>query len=384
MLLHKATDDKLEDNNNEHMHQTWHWVFSRDGNQCPDVGRKHVEVWEISMRQSSGILGVAMAAFVAPAFTPSWAAAADTMRMTIPVVSSSFAPYLIALGKGYYAEDGLDVQRINAQGGVATAALLSGGVEVSTSSSSALSAIMRGAPFKIVYTMMDRPDYQLWTTLPELKTLQDLKGKNVGVQTRGDTYEIAMRLTLQAAGLPVDWVGYTAVGMGAATRAALQSGSLPAIMIAKEDLDELSGSAVLQRGHLIVNTFDTIRMPYTGAVVSDKLLAANPAEVERFLHATLKGLRYMRAFRDGTNAILKTSGAALDDRTLVTDYNDVVETLTVTGVEPDDVLRHDMNARAALLNIPMDKVPPVDKAYDYRLVRQANAELDQAGWKPVQ
>lgn len=325
--------------------------------------------------------GIVLAATVMT-LMPAVASAADEVRMTIPVVAASFAPYLIALEKGYYTQEGLDVHRITAQGSVATAALLSGAVEVSTSSSAALSAILRGAPFKIVYTMMDRPDYQLWSTRPELKTLQDLKGKNVGVQTRGDTYEIAMRLTLQSAGLPMDWVGYTPVGMGLATRAVMETGSLPAVMIAKEDVDALSGSSALKRGHLIVNTFDSIRMPYTGAVVSDKLLAQNPGEVERFLRATLMGMRYMRAFGPETNAILKKSGAHLDDRTLAIDYADTVKTLTANGDEPPDVLHKDILARAAILNLPRDKVPPVSAVYDYRLLRQANAELDKAGWKP--
>ena len=324
---------------------------------------------------------IAVAASVA--LTPLAASAADELRMTIPVLSASFAPYLIALDKGYYAQEGLDVHRITAQGSVATAALLSGGVEVSTSSSAALSAILRGAPFKIVYTMMDRPDYQLWSTVPEIKTLKDLKGKNVGVQTRGDTYEIAMRLTLKSAGLPGDWVGYTAVGMGTATRAAMASGSLPVVMIAKEDVDELAGSPVLKRGHMIVNTYDTIRMPYTGAVVSDKMLAANPGEVERFLRATVMGMRYMRAFGPETNAILKRAGAKLDDRTLAIDYEDTVKTLTASGDEPEAVLAGDIAARAEILNLPHDKVPSASVVYDYRLLRQANAELDKAGWKPV-
>jgi ABC-type nitrate/sulfonate/bicarbonate transport system substrate-binding protein len=336
---------------------------------------------EVGMRRGTRHPGVTAAALLGLSLATSQAAA-DPFRMTIPVLSASFAPYLIALAKGYYRDDGLDVQRITAQGSVATAALLSGGIEVSTSSSAALSAIMRGAPFKIVYTMMDRPDYQLWSTVPELKTLQDLKGRNVGVQTRGDTYEIAMRLTLKAAGLPMDWVGYTAVGMGMATRAAMQSGSLPAVMIAKEDLEELNGSPVLARGHMIVNTFDTIRMPYTGAVVSDRLLADHPDEVERFLRATLRGLRYMRAFRAETNAILKKTGGPSDDRTLGIDYDDVVKTLTTDGDEPADVLRKDMEARAVLLNMTPDKIPPVDTVYDYKLLRKANAELDTAGWKP--
>jgi NitT/TauT family transport system substrate-binding protein len=311
------------------------------------------------------------------------ASAADKILMTIPLISISFGPYIIAMDKGYYADEGLDVQRVNAQGGVATAALLSGSADISTSSAAALSAILRGASAKIVYTMMDRPNYQIWSTAPELKTLQDLKGKAVGVQTRGDTYEVAMRLTLQAAGLSPDWVSYTPIGTGSAARASIQSGSLPGVVIAKEDLQGLTDTPALERGHMIVDTFKTIRMPYTGAVVSDKYLAAHPDIVKRYLVGTLKGLRYIRAFRAQTNAILKKAGADLDDHALDINYTDVVETLTKTGEETDDILRKDMEVRASLLNITPDKVRPVGDVYDYRLLREANAELDKSGWKPA-
>jgi NitT/TauT family transport system substrate-binding protein len=313
--------------------------------------------------------------------TGSAGCAADKMVMTVVLSSVSFGPYIVAMHKGYYAEEGLDVERVTAQGSVATAALLSGGAQVSTSSSAALSAILRGASLKIVYTMMDRPDYQIWSTAPELKTLQDLKGKNVGVQTRGDTYEIAMRLTLEAAGLSPDWVAYTPIGGDANARAVILSGALPALVISKEDVDTLRDTPALQRGHLIVDTYDAIRMPYTGAAVSAKLLADHPDMIKRYLVATMKGLRYMRAFRAETNAILKKDGSTLDDHTLDVDYADVIASLTANGEESVDNLRKDMEVRAALLNIPADKIPPVDQVYDYRLLREANAELDKAGWK---
>jgi NitT/TauT family transport system substrate-binding protein len=315
--------------------------------------------------------------------TMSAASAADKLLMTIPLVSASFGPYLVAMAKGYYTEEGLDVQIVHAQGSVATAALLSGSANISTSSSAALSAILRGASLKIVYTMMDRPNYQIWSTAPELKSLKDLKGKNVGVQTRGDTFEIATRLSLEAAHLPPDWVGYTPIGTGTAARAVIQSGTLPAVVIAKEDVDALAGTPALKRGHLIVNTFNTIRMPYTGAAVSAKFLAENPDIIKRYLIGTMKGLRFMRTFRAQTNKILKDAGSNLDAHDLDVNYTDVLETLTATGEEPKENLRKDMEVRASLLNIAADKVPPVSKVYDYHLLNEANAELDKKGWKPT-
>jgi hypothetical protein len=117
--------------------------------------------------------------------------------------------------------------------------------------------------------------------------------------------------------------------------------------------------------------------------VSNKLLASDPHEVERFLRATLMGMRYMRAFGPETNAILKKNGAPLDEKTLAIDYADTVKTLTAKGDEPDDVLRKDMAARAGILNLPADRIPPVSAVYDYRLVHQANDELNKSGWKPA-
>ena len=337
-----------------------------------------------SRRQSARLVlrinAIAVVLLIAAA---SAATAADKIVMTIVLPSVSFGPYIVALHKGYYAEEGLDMERVTAQGSVATAALLSGSAQVSTSSAAALSAILRGAALKIVYTMMDRPNYQIWSTAPELKTLQDLKDKNVGVQTRGDTYEIAMRLVLEAAGFSPDWVAYTPIGSDANARAVIQSGALPGLVIGKEDVDMLKGTPGLQRGHMIVDTFDAIRMPYTGAAVSTKLLADHPDTVKRYLIATMKGLRYMRAFRAETNAIMRKDGSTLDDHTLDTNYRDVTASLTANGEESTENLRRDMEVRASLLNIPANKVPTVDQAYDYRLLREANAELDKRGWKPT-
>ena len=39
--------------------------------------------------------------------------------------------------------------------------------------------------------------------------------------------------------------------------------------------------------------------------------------------------------------------------------------------------------RAGLLGIPKDKLPPVNKIYDFTLAHQVNAELDAGRWKPA-
>jgi ABC-type nitrate/sulfonate/bicarbonate transport system substrate-binding protein len=309
---------------------------------------------------------------------------ARTLKITIAAKSPLYAPYFIAVDKGYYAAEGLTVEFVDAAGGVATPALLSGTVDVSTSSASALSAIIRGAPLKIIYTMANRLPDQLWTSRPELKTLRDLKGLTVGIASRGDTYEIALRSSLSAAGLPQNWIGYTPLGFAPAVRlSALISGSLPAVMITPIDLAPALASGSLRKCHMMIDFMKILQLPYTGAAVSDRLLKSDPALVEGFLRATIKGVRYALAFEPQTVAILHKRNPRLDPKAIGATYRVTVPTMTKAGTASDDLIRRDLAVRAAILNMDAKSLLPISKIYNYDLTRKVTAELDASGWQPT-
>lgn len=311
-------------------------------------------------------------------------AALRQLRLTMPAIATYYAPYLIGIEKGYYAEEGIEIAVTYAGGGAATPALMSGTMDISTSPAAALTAIMRGAPLKVVYTMADRCNYQLWSTQPDLKTLQDLKGKAVGILSRGDTFEIAMRLTLLNAGLPQDWVGYTPLGVGDQARAAaIASGSLPAVIVARSDIEPLLDTAALQRGHLVVDMMKTIQWPYTGVVVADAFIDKDPQALERFLRGTVKGVRYVKSFRAETLALMRKYEPQASARQFGIDYDDSLAAMTADGTVPDEMIRRDLVVRAETLNIPPDKIRPVDQVYDYAPLRAAIRQLDASGWQPA-
>jgi NitT/TauT family transport system substrate-binding protein len=329
-----------------------------------------------------------LARLVMLALCVAWAAPASAelqkLTLTMPAIATYYAPYMIAINKGYYAAEGLEIATTYAGGGVSTPALLSGTLDISTSPAAALTAILRGAPLKIVYTMADRSNYQLWSTQPDITTLQELKGKTVGILSRGDTFEIAMRLTLVQAGLPQDWVGYTPLGVGDAPRAAaIASGSLPAVIVARSDIEPLLNTPALKRGHLLVDMEKTLRWPYTGVVVADTLVNNRPDVLLRFLRATVKGVRYVKAFRAETLAELQKEEPKASQRQFATDYDDSREAMTADGTVPDDMIRQDFEIRAEALNIPKDKIRPIHDVYDFDPVRKATAEIDASGWKPT-
>jgi ABC-type nitrate/sulfonate/bicarbonate transport system substrate-binding protein len=311
------------------------------------------------------------------------AAALEKVKMSLAAASSNYAPYFNAIEQGYFKEEGLDVEIVKAGGGVATPALIAGSMGFSTSSASAFSAILKGAPLKVILTEADRPTYQLWTTSDDLKTIQSLKGKTVGIQTRGDTFEIWMRLVLKSHHMSGDDVSYTPLGYGNSARlAAVKAGSLPAVVLSSLDVSALKEAGVLTKGHMLEDAMkDDIRMPYNGVATSDAMIKGSPDTVARFIRATVKGMRFMTAFKDKTIAnVMKYNNE--DRHSTEVDYDDVVRTLTKDGAVSTRVQQAEAEIRAELVKLPKDKIPPLKDMFDFSFVHKANSSLDAQGWKP--
>jgi NitT/TauT family transport system substrate-binding protein len=312
------------------------------------------------------------------------ALAADSVPVRVSMASFTviYAPYLIAMEKGYYADEGLDIKVTTASGGIATPAQIAGSIDVNTSGPIALSPILRGAALKIVYTEATHSVYQLWSTAHEIKSLRDLKGKQVGINTRGDTLEISTKLALLKAGLPLDWVNYTALGTGNTLGPAFAARSLPAVVLANSDVAELRKRGYLTQGELVVDMMRDLPMPYSGVAVSDAFIKDHSDVLIRYLRATMKGSRYMRKFKPQTLAIVSKYFQYSDPSMAVQDYDQTIPILTKDGTVPNDVLQRDMEVRAAILEIKKEEIPPLQRAYDYSFVRQVNGELDRAHWNP--
>ena len=126
-------------------------------------------------------------------FLSSWSfpAAAEEITVSYASVGAAYMDHVVAMERGYAAEEGLHIKPLRSGGGSATQTLLSGQLHFSSSAGSALSAALRGGPVKIIYTNLSRPTYKLVSNKPEIKTLQDLIGKKIAINTFGDTGHLA-------------------------------------------------------------------------------------------------------------------------------------------------------------------------------------------------
>ncbi len=85
----------------------------------------------------------------------------ETIKIAIPSTTQAVLPFTIARDKGYYRAEGLDVELILVSAPIASRALLSGDVTVATVGGAGLPPVLRGSPFKFLFTTYNRAMFWL-------------------------------------------------------------------------------------------------------------------------------------------------------------------------------------------------------------------------------
>ncbi|HKY08234.1 MAG TPA: ABC transporter substrate-binding protein, partial [Candidatus Binatia bacterium] len=245
---------------------------------------------------------------------------AEVIRVAIPSTTQAVLAFTIARDKGYYRAEGLDVELILMSAPNASRALLSGDVAVATVGGAGLPPVLRGSPFKFLFTTYNRAMFWLYAK-PEVRDVKNLKGRRVGVSGIGSGPDSLLREILRQSGLdPNRDVAVLSLGVMPTIFAGLQSGIVDAAMLSppvtfkadeggfrelvafpKQDLVELQGSVL----------------------VRDAFLQSEPAQVERFIRGTYKGFLHIRDNRPGTIPIIARY-LQVNDGVASRAYDDVV------------------------------------------------------------
>jgi NitT/TauT family transport system substrate-binding protein len=327
------------------------------------------------------LIRLTLAALVVFAFAGR-ASALDHVKVSYPNLNGSYIYFFTAIQKGYYKDEGFDLDVVETGGGPATAALVSGDLGFGTSGSSAISAILKGAKLKVLLVGEDRPDWQIWSTKPEIKSFDDLKGQQIGVVSRGDTGEIGIRYYLMKRGLPSDFVAFTPMGSSVGTRMAMvKSGSLPAAVLHPGDVEILKGAGGLDKGKMLVDLRQEVRSTFNGLATSDALIQKNPDLVERFVRATRKGMIFARNNRE--ESIKRFADYMKGKPEELAGEYDILRTLmALDGTIPADVQQNEVKLRGAMMDMAAGKVMSPSQVFDFSFAQKANATLAQQGWKP--
>jgi len=302
--------------------------------------------------------------------------AIDNIRVSYATLSAAYMDHICAMDKGYFREEGLNIEVIRAPGGVATPGLLSGQFQFSSSASSAVSAAVRGGPVKIVYTNLSRPSYTLVSIKPDITSAKELVGKKIAINSFGDTGHLATILYLKKMGVNPSSVLFIAVGRNEVRFPALKTGAIDAAPLVPRDMVVIKD----QKHVVLADLGKEIQLVWNGVATSNKLLAENPQLVERFLRGLAKGREFARRYKDETIALIsKRDPSSLD--AIKVDYEVTRVAMTDDGSLPDDVLREEVTTRSELTKVA--KPPSIGVVFDYSITRKNYAQLKAAGWQPA-
>src|SRR6266513_4172753 len=127
------------------------------------------------------------------------AGAASAQLKKIRFSTSSIAvtemQFRIAQMKGFYREEGLDLETVLIRGSVGMQALIGGSVDYASAAGSIIAAGVRGAPVRLVLIVNAIPQFDL-VGQPDLKSVAQLKGKVVGISSRGGAVDLLTQLIL--------------------------------------------------------------------------------------------------------------------------------------------------------------------------------------------
>ena len=211
------------------------------------------------------------------------------VRFSTTGVSISELPFKVAQLKGLWREEGLDVEVILIRGAVGMQALLGGSVDFTSASGSTIAAAVRGLPVKLVFISSSKPQFEL-VSQPQIKSVQELKGKIVGISSRGGSNDLMMQIILQKNGLvPNKDVTTLIVGAQEETVIALRTGRIAAALLTPPR------NFMLQRDgyNRLAYSGDYMSTYANGGIgVTDEKIKSNAAEVLAFVKGALKGLQY--------------------------------------------------------------------------------------------
>lgn len=220
-------------------------------------------------------------------------------------------PFEVARAKGFFAEEGLDVQLIYMKGGPpAVGALQAKSVDfIGTTMDLAVKSTAGGKRIVMVVSTARLPFFALVVAPGEagrITSPEHLVGKKVGVGNLGATDHLLVQLLLRKSGIDPEKVSF--VSLGPNILQTLLSGQVEAAMVQEPALTLASRKGA----RVLVNFMDrhqaqTVlggQYQFMGLITRPDVIAQNPSLVQRMSNAVVKANRFISKESGSTIAAL--------------------------------------------------------------------------------
>jgi ABC-type nitrate/sulfonate/bicarbonate transport system substrate-binding protein len=267
------------------------------------------------------------------------APAAQERKITLGLTSKvgSFAlPFVIAEEKGLFKSEGLNAVVVMMQNQVVVNGVLSRNVDYGGTFSNFVGAAMAGLPVRIVAAVMEGSDHVLVTSA-NIKNVEDLKGKVVGISSFGGTPHAEVVAILRKHGMNAEKdVTYLQIGGSSSRYQALESGSIQAAMLTPP-----FNKIGRQRGYNeLVNFNDVMQIPLAGLAVHVDQMKERGPEIVKMIKVLIKSVDYVRTRKGEILAHFEKNWGIKEAAVREGIYQDLVGLYSRTGIAPDETMKN--------------------------------------------
>ncbi|MGE5304478.1 MAG: ABC transporter substrate-binding protein [Alphaproteobacteria bacterium] len=225
-----------------------------------------------------------------------------TAFYTAPVVS--MAPMWIAKEAGFFKKQGLDVKLVFIPSGpTGTTAILAGEADVGIIGGFApIRAILGGAKDLVIIGESKNAIVATIVGKKEIATVQDLKGKRLGIDRIGSNPDMFTQAALSRFNIdPLRDLQYIQMGNIGQGIPALKGGAIDALTTNPPD------DLIAQKlGFKVILDITAMKIPFAATVLasSRNTVARKQPELTKFMHAYAEAAHYFLTNREGTATII--------------------------------------------------------------------------------
>lgn len=218
----------------------------------------------------------------------------------------TYLPVTLANELGYYEEEGLEVDLQDLQGGSkALTAMIGGSTEVTSGYyEHAIQMQVKKQPVKAFVNMNLSSGLALVVAeknKDSIKSIADLKGKNVGVTAPGSSTDMFVKYLLSKNGMDLTDAAVSAIGAGSSAVAAVEQGQVDAAVMLEPDVTVLEKRIGTEPTILedvrtpegLKEVFGADAWPSSSLYATADWLEKNPGKAQKLANAIKKALKFI-------------------------------------------------------------------------------------------
>jgi len=293
-------------------------------------------------------------------------------RITLGVTSrngTTALPFVIAEEKGFFKSEGLNAIVVVMQNQVVVNGVVARNVDYGGTFSNFVGAVIAGLPVRIVMSAMDGSDHYL-VTAPNIKRVEDLKGKNFGISSFGGTPHSEAITILRKYGMnPEKDVTFLQIGGSSSRFAAMESNAVQAAML----VPPFNNFAKKRGFNQLLSFNEIMNIPLGGLSVHAQKMKEKPDEIVRMIKAVLKASDYIRNRKADILSFIEAKWGIKEADVRESIYRDMVGLYSRDGVAPDETMKNVIQLVRDTRKSKDDKT--LADIVDWSFAKRAQAEL---------